>query len=375
MFKKSVFVLILFAIQLFTLGSGSAPADPKNPTWQEVFVPPLSESTVVWALEPFKNQLYAAVANYPTGMQIYRSSNGTDWQAVTKPGFGIDPHLYVSWDMTSYQGKMYVSVHDIGSHETPGRIMRSRDGVNWETVFLVDDSGFAQDSLPAAFGEFNGMLYVAVDSFDSDSYGQIWRSQSGDTGTWEQVFSVFNSGFGAPLTAYNGFAYISGWNSTTGTMGAWRSSDGLSWESIGMGVLDVPENYGDGSIQAFRGTLYLSTQSSDGGRIYRSSDGLNWQPVVTGGFGDPTLYEINGLIIFKDDLYACGTAYDENGVGFAKVYRSHSGNSGDWEPVPTESWGPYSGTNRMEEAVFKGNLYVANFNFNQTSSVNKLIGK
>jgi hypothetical protein len=373
MFKKMFFVLILITSLIATSGSAVGFHKPNPPTWQNVFTPPVSDFTVVWAVESFKNNLYAAVASYPSGMQLYRSSNGKDWSAVGEGGFGLGSSYFVSWDMAVFEGKLYVSVHDLGIQEpgfenVPGRIMRSENGQDWETVFIENDEDFLSGHLPAAFGIFNGMLYAA--SISSDS--QIWRSKNGNPGSWEKVLSVEEGGFGAPLTAFKGYAYVSG---VTGPaqniLTVWRSRNGLTWETVGAGVLDDSANYRDGSLAEFKGELYLSTQSAGGGRIYRSKDGVNWRPVVSDGFGDPSLLEINGLIVYEGDLYATGTAYGEDGAPCARVYRSHTGK--DWEQIPTGSWGSNSGNERMQQAIFKGNLYLSNFNFNYSSSVFKMV--
>ena len=225
------------------------------------------------------------------------------------------------------------------------------------------------------FGEFNGMLYVAIISDDWDADSEIWRSPNGDAGTWEKVFSVKNGGFGAALTSFKGYAYISGWDNEAGTAWVWRTPDGLRWEKVGAGVLDVQGNYSDDTIRQFRDRLYVSTHNIYGARIYRSDDGVEWEEVVNDGFGEESLFtEMNGLMPFQGDLYAFVTAYDfETGMSYARVYRSHTGDPRDWQPVLTD-WGPYSGTNREEQAIFKGNLYAADFNFNNSPAVFRLSG-
>ena len=143
MFRKSVSILALVVFAFFVFGAAPAAGQPPAQSWEKVFTAPLEgEVSVVWALEAFDNNLYTAVACYPTGVQVYRSPDGSNWKAVSEPGFGIDPRLYVSWDMFVYKGDLYMGAHDLASHEVPGRIMRSRDGLTWETVFVVDESGF-----------------------------------------------------------------------------------------------------------------------------------------------------------------------------------------------------------------------------------------
>jgi hypothetical protein len=372
MFRKLVFGLILIAAMLVTSGSATTKG-PKPPGWENVFTPPPSDFTALWALETFKNHLYVAADNYTTGVQIYRSADGKDWTPVNEAGFG-DPGLWISWDMMTFKGKLYISVHDWGNGITPGGVWRSENGTDWERVFTLSDDDFATFHMPAAFGEFNGMLYFS--SIGSlGSYGQLWRSPSGDPGTWEMVFSIYNGGFLAPLTAFKGYAYVSGLvvGEESEGMRVWRSADGVNWEVVGAGVLEGPENLQDGVLTVFRNQLYLSTQAVDGGRIYRTQDGVNWDAVVTGGFGDPMIAYINSMQVYQGDLYALCTADDGSGSTYARVYRSHTGNGNDWEQIPTDSWGAHSGLERMQQAVFKGDLYAIDFNFNNTPGVYKMV--
>jgi hypothetical protein len=373
MFRKILFVLILIAAMLMTSGSTTS-GSPIPPDWEKVFSPPppADDFTVLWALEAFKEHLYVAADTYPTGVQIYRSADGNDWAPLIEPGFG-DPDLWVTWDMTTFQGKLYISVHDWGNVITPGGIMRSSNGTDWERVFTLSDDDFATGHMPAAFGEFDGMLYFSsIPSFGS--YGQLWRSPSGDPGTWEMVLSVYNGSFMAPLTAFKGYAYVSGLIHEGDSFGmrVWRSADGLNWEVVGAGVVSGPENIQDGVLTVFKNQLYLSTQAVDGGRIYRTTDGLNWIPVVSGGFGDPNIPYIDSMLVYEGDLYAFCTSYAEDGSTYARIYRSHTGNANEWGQLPTESWGALSGQARMQQAVFKGDLYSIDFNFNNMSSVYKM---
>ncbi len=382
MLKKALLgsiVVLIVAAALIVINGGVAGFRPPNPpAWENVFVPPVegNEYTLVWAVESSGNKLYAAVANFYSGLQLYRSSDGKTWSAVGEPGLGVDPQYYVSYDMISFKGKLYVSMHDYGFHLVPGKIMRSGDGENWETVFTVNDEDFITDHQPAAFGEHNGMLYVASigESTLGTPVGQLWRSRNGDAGTWEKVLSVEQGGFGGPLTSFKGYAYVSG---VTGpdlsTVTVWRSRDGKTWETVGAGVLDGLGNYRDGTLAEYKGNLYLSTENWKGGCVYRSKDGKNWTQVAKDGFGDTTLKDLASLFVYKGDLYAFGIARDADDISYVKIYHSRSGE--DWQQVSTGSWGANTGTERMQQAVFKGYLYLANFTLTNTSSVYKMVDR
>lgn len=60
----------------------------------------------------------------------------------------------------------------------------------------------------------------------------------------------------------------------------------------------------------------------------------NWNPIDTNGFGSPQNYDVINFAGFKDTLYlTCG----RRGAGIAVMYRSGTGNAGDWQQVIYDS--------------------------------------
>lgn len=373
MLRKILFALILIASLGITSAFALTARADTLPTWEKVFTVPNHDNfQLIWAVETFKDNLYIAVSDLFDGMRLYRSANGKDWVPANEPGFGFGYESPISWDMTVYEGKMYVSVNDLDFWGTPGRVVRSADGQNWDMVFEAA-SDPSKAHLPAAFGEFKGMLYVAVQSWVLGVENEIWRSPHGDPGTWEKVLSIEDLNFGAPLVSFKGYAYVSGANVITGQVSLLRSADGVNWESVGTGLVDDPTNTRDGSLAVFNDSLYMSVYNPGGGRVYVTQDGVNWETVTEDGFGEPAFQEIAGLIVYKGDLYVTGTAFVPDVWKGARVYRSHSGKPGTWEPISTESWGA-SGSERMQQAVFKGELYISDFDWwTGPSDLNKLV--
>jgi hypothetical protein len=253
---------------------------------------------ITLAIVALDEHIYAAVSNFPDGMQNYRSGDGKNWELVAEPGVDYDPFYFVSWDMKAYRGQLYVSAHDMSSYLVPGIVLRSRDGTSWESVFTTAEGEplVGLGKMPAGFGEFNGMLYMAVDVWGGWTESELWRSPSGDPGTWEMVLTLANGGFGSPLVQFNDYAYISGWKNEGG-MFIYRSKDGLNCEQTGAEPLDTV-GLNDGSLQVFKSQLYISIDTAKGGGVYRTKDGLTWEAVVTDGFNGPEWYDINCLIAY-----------------------------------------------------------------------------
>ena len=179
-------------------------------------------------------------------------------------------------------------------------------------------------------------------------------------------------------TVFNGDLYFSGFSAAG--MQVWRSHNGATWETLGAGVLDVPNNTGDGNLAVFKGSLYLSAANSvDGGRIYRSKNGRDWQLL---GNQDFTALNITdaALTVYDGQLYAFGNDSTSPGceASCARILRSSSGKPGDWELTNgSGGWGPGSAVIRNTQAIFKGHLYAANFIgfFGNGIELYRLVGK
>ena len=67
------------------------------------------------ALEAFNGHLYAGTANPTAGARIFRSQDGTTWDPVSQPGFGIgtDTRPLAIMDLAVFNQKLYASTGSI----------------------------------------------------------------------------------------------------------------------------------------------------------------------------------------------------------------------------------------------------------------------
>jgi hypothetical protein len=272
---------------------------------------------------------------------------------------GYDSDYVYCWDATVFKGQLYVGLNDYGVTGKPGLIMRTKDGVDWEPAFEADTATL-EGNLIDKLGVYEGMIY-ATTVWEN---GQIWRSATGDPGSWEKVTASLGTDIDSTRTfvAFQDYLYLSGLEVGGDTPGVrlWRSIDGITWDTVGEGVLDEPGNEWDGGLVAFHDKLYFSvTHFPDGGRMYRSIDGINWEVVVEGGFDDPVNASITDLIVFQGDIYAT-TNNCCTGDFIPHVWRSHTGNSMDWVNVSGDVFGDAQGFAWSEKGsltTFKENLY------------------
>lgn len=289
----------------------------------------------VSALESFNGFLYAGTHNpvdpgpQLDGAQIYRSSDGAVWNAVTAPGFGSDhdnaPPAIL--DFAVFNGYLYAGT----GRGNASQLWRSQNGTIWAPV---DVTGFGDpDNVEVSvLQSYNGQLYAAV---SNDVTGvQIWRSFTGDNNSWTQV---------APQTAGTEAARVTAMTEFMGGLYAAVESEAPAqiWSSFGgEWIVDVDDGFGDshttmtGGMAIFDGQLFVGAGNSDSGpQLWRSADGVGWELVPTPGAEDASNEKVEMLTVFRDQLYA-GIRNAQDGI---ELWRTSDGLQ--WEPANENGFG------------------------------------
>ena len=189
-------------------------------------------------------------------MRLWRSTSGNlgSWEEVAK---------FQGWDTSSssfetFKGALYVGSEWIISEtgETlPAQILRSYDGVNWESVII------------AGFGDLTNI----------NVYGL------------EQKASYLYAGTGS----FEGGGDI------------WRTKDGVNWQPITTDGLGNLNNLAFGFV-TYQNLLYTYSVNFDGILVYSSKDGVRWTPASEPGLGDSrniVIWYERGRVVFKGGLY------------------------------------------------------------------------
>ena len=236
----------------------------------------------------------------------------TDWAQVNDGAFGMGTggdSSYASeegFEVLVFGDRLYVGME--ADNVYGARLWRTKAGVtspagqaDWEEV-IADAAGkpfgvtnITQNDHIDSLAAFNGYLYVSTANGGSSTYGtQVWRSPSGDAGTWTQVNT---DGFGdVQNTNFKDMQVFDGWlcggtqNVVTGAQ-VWCTADGTSWVQKNHGGFGAS---GDDSttIEVWSGyvysnTLYFGAQSSSGvARLFRTTD-LGGMPAWTEVYSGP----------------------------------------------------------------------------------------
>ena len=318
----------------------------------------------VTAVEPFNGYLYAGTYNQidPAplydGAQIFRSSDGATWNAVTQPGFGnthdIAPPAIL--DFVVFNNQIYAGT----GRGNASQIWRSSNGTTWAPM---DVTGFSDpDNVDiTALAVYNGMIYAGVRNQVTGA--QIWRSFTGDNNTWTQIAPDVPGTVPASVTGFAEFAFDGGLYAVieSGEEPAqiWRFFGG-AWEVV------MNDGFGDantlftGGMAEFLGNLYAGAgNTAMGAQLWRSSDGDIWTQAITPGFGDSNNQQVEAVYVFQNELYVSV----KNAVTGMEIWRSADGTI--WEQANLDGFGDSnnSGTNWSNTtSEFKSQLYVGTSN-------------
>ena len=336
------------------------------PIWQQVnsngFGDP--QTGEVSALEAFNGYLYAGTHNpidpapLYDGAQIFRSSDGETWTAVTQPGFGNthDTAPPAILDFIVFNSRLYAST----GRGNASQIWRSLNGVTWAPM---DVTGFSNpDNVDvSALAVYGGMIYAGVTNQVTGA--QIWRSFTGNNNEWTQVAPTVPGTAPASVTGFAVFEFDGGLYAAVESEEApaqiWRSYGG-GWEII------VNDGFGNGNttstggMAVFAGYLYVGAgNTADGAQLWRTSDGASWEQAITPGFGDPNNQKVEMVFVFQNQLYA---SVKNAGTGI-ELWRSMDGTL--WERANQDGFGDSnnsSSNGSNATADFLGRLYVGTSN-------------
>jgi hypothetical protein len=157
---------------------------------------------------------------------------------------------------------------------------------------------------------------------------------------WKQVNT---DGFGNPnneflaLEVFNGHLYATSGNWNIGAQ-VWRLETNGSWVAVsepGFGSSYGIKNPAIPDTTVFNGNIYAGTAwAGVPGQVWRSPNGTTWNLLVNNGFGNPNNVGVAPFGTFKGFIYA-GTIFDSNGTNGLEIWRSATGDPGDWHNVVT----------------------------------------
>lgn len=287
----------------------------------------------------------------PQRLPLYVSQVGAhlDFERVSQPGFDAGGRVRLAdsaWSMRYFQadgantGHVYVGTDNNiwgltlailreGRHEAvrpvqPPQIRRYRPDLGAETWEIVLD--YADHEEPPYLNEGFRSMGVYQAKVDGRTYlyagtmaaqnPEVWRSASGDQGSWEKVFTFPSEPgrqFGsvrALVPHVDGLLYMAVTPSgdiMSGTLGEIWATDGLGFTPVITNGFGNPDNMGISTLASFNGCLYAGTYNPNGYEVWKLRCASNPealpQPVVQAGTGFGQSEVALSMQAFRDHLY------------------------------------------------------------------------
>ncbi len=317
---------------------------PGVPGWKQVNLNGFGDrNNSISTLAPFGGQLYAGTYNFGgNGAQLWRTADGINWTPVFTNGFDNTANVGID-HLLEFNDQLYAGTW--ADEVNGGEVWRSGNGLNWTRV-VSQGFGDPTNGEVMRLGAFNGQIYAGTWSYTTTHGAEIWRSSTGDTGSWSQVVA---NGFGdannqAILTMeeFNGALYVGTYSRGETPNGAdiWRTTDGSTWTPVITNGFGYTGTYAIYALEDFGGYLYAGinrydpvTQSYPGGQIWRCPQfsgcdaATDWSVVTSDGFGNVNNTSIHALLVFENRLYAVTYNY----MTGLEVWRTADGTT--WEQV------------------------------------------
>jgi len=229
-------------------------------------------NTVVSNFVVFRGRLYVGTGSEIGSAQIWRSKSGDSdsWTQVAPDGPGSTGNVT---GFAVYKGVLYAAIEPAGGLGAPIQVWRSTNGSDWVTV-TIDGFGDERNESTGGFAQFGGYLYLGTRN--DVTGGQIWRTKDGKH--WEQAVS---DGFGdlanikvESLLVHDGLLYAATFNEQTGLQ-IWRSADGMNWEQVlanGFGDSNNFSTLWNSATVEYQGQILIGTwNTADGGELWMST--------------------------------------------------------------------------------------------------------
>lgn len=219
--------------------------------------------------------LYLGMQDFQRGGKVRRTSDGVNFETLVSNGFG-NPKNSAIHAFQDFNGAIYAGTQN---DDTGLEVWRTFDGTTWENVvgpLAQTPGGFAHEKSGSTmdFEVFNGNLYLG----DINAFGGfgVWATPDGIT--WQQIgtdgFGITGNDYAWQFAVYENALWLGTLNSAAffnpGNTGGsvWRSFDPFtSWEEMvgtrratymGWGFNDT-NNMGIRTIIEYHGKLYFGT--------------------------------------------------------------------------------------------------------------------
>jgi len=332
--------------------------------------------------------LFLCAWNTQTGLKVYRSKDAEAWERISPDGFNGNVHNFTVAGFVWIGDYLYAGTwnqNDGAAMFRANADAPSASDVTWETIV---EGGFSN---PRNWGfthirEFKDHIYVGCFNFLEGS--EVWRSSTGDPGTWTMVCpkawgSKVNTD-STTMLVHDGFLYL-GTETARDAQYAegtalWRTDGALAppydqWRQVNTNGFGNGRNHNICGLAEFSGKIYAATwNQTQGFEVWRATPGPelpfpDWERVVTGALGDPASVYATCMVAMDDAIFVSSIGAFETAPALytlpnAKTKTAYGGrliksrDGKQWENIDAPGFmdPPHLGIQWL--CPFKGKLYI-----------------
>lgn len=243
------------------------------------------DSAIVWTNYENKTHLYIAARNKVTGVNVYRTLDGKNWEYVIQNGLNSKNNDRINV-MVPCNGKLHmITENDIDNGGAGSCFFVSDTGNNgdWK-VILMDDSMRSPGALVGA-----NLKHITRDGTEQEFFyfvsgnTLIWRTNDGEK--WQRVpFNIWENGYGVELINFDGYVYMATFDEFDAEYMTklFRTNDPMSleWEELDLGVSgeELITTFGRKSLNNAK---YLWFGSYPSGYMFRIGQDTNQVELVS----------------------------------------------------------------------------------------------
>lgn len=234
----------------------------------------------------FQGRLYVGVTNPTSGGEIWRTADGLQWERVADTGLGRRTNTVITPGLV-FEDRLYAVTTTGGSLDTLTglEVFRTSDGSTWEKVVSAGFDAGPERNVSGQLLEFKGRLFLASDTMDPRLLIPSQPSErlaprgfqlrvTTDGKQWTQVgkdgFGADSSLYGA-LSSIGGTAYLAAYDYHLGDQ-LWRSTDGDTWELVFREPVPSWFSMGGGPVDFGRYLYWVDNDLKRGVEVWRTDD-------------------------------------------------------------------------------------------------------
>jgi hypothetical protein len=159
-----------------------------NGAWVPVSTPGFGNTNNSWIsyVTSCHGYLYAGTQNLVNGAELWRSLDGNTWSPARTGGFGTPSANAEIMHLSVLSDTLYLAADTWLAPTIGSQIWRSSDGLSWTNV-VTGGFGNGENRAIISLEQIGGNYYAGT--WTETIPGQLWRSPTGDAGTWQAALS------------------------------------------------------------------------------------------------------------------------------------------------------------------------------------------